>query len=220
MKEKLKKIKIRIMRIPALTRLSNSITLYMWEKNKSRNPPSIIKQKKVIALSKKYNIRHLIETGTYLGDMVFATKDVFTAIDSIELSCGLYEDAVRRFRKENHIKIWNGDSALILVEIIKDSNEPVLFWLDAHYSGGKTARSILGDTPIEKELDIIFNTWNDKSLILIDDARCFTGKDGYPTIDALRKLIGNKSEDLKLNVEDDIIAIQNKNIDQENNTPK
>jgi hypothetical protein len=212
MKEKLKKIKIRIMRIPALTRLSNSIALYEWKRDSSINPPSIFKQKTVIGLARKYNIRHLIETGTYLGDMICATKNTFDKIDSVELGRELYEGAVRRFRKENHIKIWNGDSALILMDMIKDSNEPVLFWLDAHYSGGKTARSTLGDTPIEKELDIILNKWNEKSLILVDDARCFTGKDGYRAIEDLKIMIDKKPLNLDLKIENDIITIKNRNL--------
>ena len=196
------------MRLPPIVSLSNMLALRAWEKNKSVNPPSVVKQKAVIALAKKYAIRRLVETGTYLGDMVDATKKVFEKIDSIELSGELYRDAVRRFRKIKHIKIWNGDSAVVLAEIINDTAEPILFWLDAHYSGGRTARSTLGDTPIEKELDIIFTRWNPKSLILVDDARLFVGEHNYPTLPHLKTFLEQKNPHLDLTVENDIIVIR------------
>jgi hypothetical protein len=48
----------------------------------------------------------------------------------------------------------------VLPLIIKDLNEPAIFWLDGHYSSGITAK---GDKicPIFEELDSIFN--NSKS---------------------------------------------------------
>lgn len=39
-----------------------------------------------------------IETGTYLGDMVWAMKDVFKQIYSIKLSDDLYKKAVKKFK--------------------------------------------------------------------------------------------------------------------------
>ena len=216
MKDTMRKIKIYMVRMPLVSNFFNLLSIFMWrtrsKNDPSLNPPSIVKQRIVISLAKKFGIRRLVETGTYLGDMVFATKKVFNKIDSIELGLELYKNAVQRFKNNSHIKIWKGDSATVLTEIIKDIDEPVLFWLDAHYSGGITARSTLGDTPIERELDIIFGKWNDKSLILIDDARCFTGADGYPTVDALQKLVQDKSKNLELQIKYDIIRIKNKNL--------
>lgn len=177
----------------------------------NKNPPAIVKQRKVISSAKKYRIHHLVETGTYLGDMVYATKKIFDGIDSIELSPDLYTNAVKRFQYYKNIKIWKGDSSILLAEIIQPINEPVIFWLDAHYSGGITARADSGDTPIEKELDTILKKYNEKSIILIDDARCFTGNDGYPTIDTIKNLIYRKSQNLDLNIENDIMTIKRKN---------
>jgi hypothetical protein len=216
MKDKMRKIKMHMVRMPLVSNFFNLLSIYKWKtrsKNDSPlNPPSIVKQRIVISLAKKCGIHRLVETGTYLGDMIYATKNIFDKIDSIELGEELYKNAVQRFKNHRHIKIWNGDSATVLAEIIKNIDEPSLFWLDAHYSGGITARSASGDTPIEKELDIIFNKWNEESLMLIDDARCFTGNDGYPTVEALEKLIRGKSENLELRIENDIIRIKNKNL--------
>lgn len=208
MKNTLRKMKIGFMRLPLVQHISHAFALNAWKKNPTGNPPSIIKQKMVMSMARKYNIRHLIETGTYLGDMVYAAKNSFDKIDSIELSAELYRNAVERFIKNKKIKIWNGDSAIILSEIIKNTDKPSLFWLDAHYSGGRTARSVLGDTPIEKELEIIFEKWNNGNVLLIDDARLFVGRDNYPTIDELRMFINKKSSSLDLKVIDDVIIIK------------
>ena len=214
MKDIVKKIKTGLERTPLLTNLFGLITIYrwnhIWKNTPGAHPPAIIKQKAVIALAKKHNIRRLVETGTYMGDMINATKKIFRKIDSIELSREFYENAVKRFKDTSSIKIWNGDSALILPEIVNTLNESTLFWLDAHYSGGKTARSTLGDTPIGAELDIIFNKWIQGSIVLIDDARLFIGKDNYPTIDELTKIINTKSPLCDVRVNDDMILITEK----------
>lgn len=52
-------------------------------------PPHLIKQETVKEYAHKFSIDILIETGTYLGDMVFAMKDVFSQIYSIELDSDL-----------------------------------------------------------------------------------------------------------------------------------
>ncbi|MDD5318778.1 MAG: hypothetical protein PHF79_03110, partial [Candidatus Pacebacteria bacterium] len=84
---------------------------------------------------------------------------------------------------------------------------PILFWLDAHFSGGKTAKSVLGDTPIEKELDIIFGSWTNGNVILIDDARLFTGTDNYPSLDNLFTMTKNIGRNVEIVEGKDIIKI-------------
>ncbi len=211
MKKTLTKLKRKITQAPVILGISNKINLYRWKKKLLALPPAIVKQRKVIETATRHGIKHLIETGTYLGDMLAATKKVFSRIDSIELSAAFHKNAVRRFAKHPHVKLWNGDSAVMLADITKTAREPIVFWLDAHYSGGATARSPFGDSPIEKELDIIFGSWNPKSVILIDDARLFVGKDNYPTLHDLKAFIGKKSPTLTVEVEDDIIAIAEEN---------
>jgi len=207
-KKALKKIKISFLRLSIINNFFNLIAIKKWEKNPTNNPPSIIKYQKIIAIAKNNNLKNIIETGTYLGDMIEATKKIFTKIDSIELNQELYQEAVKRFRKEPHIKIWNGDSYLILAEIIKDAKQPTLFWLDAHYSGGITAKSEFGDTPINKELEVIFSNWQKDSVILIDDSRLFIGTNNYPTLENLSEYIKKQPLNLKLDIEDDIIIIK------------
>lgn len=70
--------------------------------------------------------------------------------------------------------------------MVKKIRGRCLFWLDAHYSGKGTAK---GDkeSSISHELDIIKTLKNKDHVILIDDAREFTGKNDYPTLDEVKK---------------------------------
>ena len=136
--------------------------------------------------------------------MIDAVKNIFNKVYSIELDKTLYENAVNRFKRYNHIKIINGDSGETLFQILKDVKKPCLFWLDGHYSGETTAKGEF-NTPIFKELTTIINHAVKNHIILIDDARCFVGKDDYPTIEELKFFIKNKN--LNLIVKNDIIII-------------
>lgn len=147
-------------------------------------PPSIIKQRIVTAFGMLYGLRVLVETGTYQGDMVEAQRPYFREIYSIELSRELHDAAKKRF-DQPHIHLLQGDSGEMLGNI--HLSEPTLFWLDGHYSGGITA---LGDKecPIFEELAHIKNS-DLKHVVLIDDARLFTGG-AYPTVPELESFIG------------------------------
>jgi hypothetical protein len=148
----------------------------------------------------------LIETGTYLGDTLYATRNFFTRIVSIELDRTLAENAVRRFERFPHISILQGDSAALLPGIIKELTGPALFWLDAHYSGHITARSDK-DTPIEAELASVAQSPH-RHVILIDDARCFDGTHDYPTIEKLHTTAARLFPRHTFTVTEDIIRIE------------
>ena len=147
-----------------------------------------------------------VETGTYLGEMVNAVKDVFDQIYSIELGVELYQNAKTRFAGIRHITIIQGDSAEVLNEVMAHLNQPCLFWLDSHYSGGITVKGEL-ETPIRKEFSHVFgHSIRSRHVILIDDARCFTGEHDYPTIEQLRDMSKSAGFD-SFEVKDDIIRI-------------
>lgn len=164
---------------------------------------SKIKQNIIEEFQKKCGYNVLIETGTFLGDMVEAQRNNFKKIFSIELQYDLAKGAVDRFKDVGHIKILQGDSGELLRTILKEVNEPAIFWLDAHYSGGLTAK---GDKecPIYQEIDAIFTT-KEHHFLLIDDARLFNGKGDYPTIAQLTKYVQDKDPRYKVSVDNDII---------------
>jgi hypothetical protein len=182
------------------------ITFFLWKlRDKPIPPPHVVKQKILEEYKKKYDIQILIETGTFRGDMIYAHLKTFKKIYSIELDKYLWKEAVKRFKKQEHVKIIQGDSGKILKDLIKEIKERSIFWLDGHYSGGITAK---GDTesPILEELNTILSSKKDH-IILIDDAREFTGKRGYPTIEALKKIIFKEKPGSQIKIQDDVIRI-------------
>jgi hypothetical protein len=119
----------------------------------------------------QYDLKVFVETGTYYGDMINATKKI-DKIYSIELDQYLFEKARKRFESEKHIEIIQGDSSEKLGKILEKINQPALFWLDGQYSGGLTARGDK-DTPIYTELEKIFDSKELGHVIVIDDALWF-----------------------------------------------
>jgi hypothetical protein len=178
-----------------------------WEKQgRPSPPPHIIKEELIHDYAKTFNTQILIETGTYLGDMVHAMRKSFSRIISFELDHNLATQAQNRFANDNHIQIIQGDSGKLLGDHLSAIDEPCLFWLDGHYSGGITAKGAL-ETPIKNELTAILSHPVDGHVILIDDARCFTGENDYPTLDELQKFVAERKPNHKFSVEHDIIRI-------------
>ncbi|MDR1919199.1 MAG: hypothetical protein LBQ65_06090 [Tannerellaceae bacterium] len=177
-----------------------------WEKaGKPIPPPHAVKKTAIREYQTTYGYRILIETGTYYGAMIYAQLNYFDLIYSIELSKELYEKATKRFKKYNKVHLYHGDSATELGNIMKDIVEPVIFWLDGHYSGGETAKG-KKECPIMDELEHILSQ-SQPHIILIDDARCFIGENDYPTIEELQQYLTKKKINHSFEVKDDIIRI-------------
>jgi hypothetical protein len=178
-----------------------------WERQgRPSPPPHVVKEELIKSYAKNFNTNVLIETGTYLGDMVHAMRKSFARILSFELDPNLAAQAQQRFANDNHIQIIQGDSGKLLGEHIANINEPCLFWLDGHYSGGITGKGSL-ETPIKNELSAILSHPVDGHVILIDDARCFTGANDYPTIDELQTFVAERKPNHKFSAEHDVIRI-------------
>jgi len=163
------------------------------------------KQKIIIKIAQKERIRNFIETGTYIGETVKSVLPFFDNIYTIEINRKLYLYNKKKFRKNKNVRVILGNSYKRLQEILPKINEPSIFWLDAHYSGGITSKSD-GLTPIKKELKTILKFWKNNSVVLIDDARLFCGKYGYPDIQWIRSIFKNKKVNIK--IENDVIIIK------------
>ncbi len=173
-------------------------------------PPHLVKQSVVKEYANRFSLETLVETGTYLGFMVRSTKDTFRRIYSIELEENLYRRAAKKFLKFSHVKILQGDSGEVLARLLQTIDQPCLFWLDAHYSSGAAFQTGKGNvlTPILSELEHIFTHPKAQDhVILIDDAREFTGENDYPTISRLREVVSRAMPGFTLEVQDDIIRI-------------
>ncbi|TSD65884.1 hypothetical protein FFF34_000355 [Inquilinus sp. KBS0705] len=187
--------------------IDKKLILDNWYQNgKPLPPPHLYKIDNIRQYANKFNTKIFIETGTYLGETLNASKQIFKKLISIELDKTLYKNAANMFANDKHIKIYNGDSGLVLEEILIDVTEPCLFWLDGHYSEGITAKGEL-NTPIIKELKHIFNNPIKNHVVLIDDARCFNGEHDYPTINELQKIVREYNPSYTFLVQDDIIRI-------------
>lgn len=179
-----------------------------WKSKGSKLPmPHYGKQRVLLEYIERFTPKVFIETGTYTGYMVYAVLNSFEEIFSIELDSNLFEKAKRRFRGYDHVHIIHGQSGEILPEILKHITQPCLFWLDAHWSGGSTAKGEV-ETPIMLELQCILNHKEaENHVVLIDDARLFTGSNNYPTLKTLEHFILNIHPSWVFEIGEDIIRV-------------
>lgn len=162
---------------------------------------------------KRINASTLIETGTYKGDMIHAMYSNFDNLYSVEIYEELYKECEKRFTGRDKVHLYNGDSSNLLPVMIREAlsngnNSSIVFWLDGHYSGKATGRGVK-DTPIYEELQGLFEALKDKGVqyvICIDDAREFTGKNDYPTLEELSDFI-HSNGNFDIRVKSDIIRV-------------
>ncbi len=139
-------------------------------------------------LASFFRIETFVETGTFSGNTTAEAARVFRKVYTVELGEKMYKAAAQKFIHTKNVYTYHDNSVHFLVKIIPTLNDPVIFWLDAHYCGVGTAR---GDsrTPIKDELDTICRNHNRYNVILIDDIRAFgtrennreyKGYDAYP----------------------------------------
>jgi len=169
-------------------------------------PPHAYKQRVLRDCSRAHGARVMVETGTYLGDMLEALREDFGQVYSIELDRELHERAVRRFAGRRNVSILCGDSATVLPRLLDSISHPALFWLDGHFSAGITARGDK-DTPVVAELEAIARHPVRGHVVLIDDARCFDGSHDYPSLQEIREFASRHWPDHTFEVKDDIIRI-------------
>jgi hypothetical protein len=166
--------------------------------------PHLLKQKVVREYGERFGLKTLVETGTYYGEMVAAMKSRFDHIYSIEFVPALAERATRKFARDEHVRIFCGDSRVVMPEVLALLTGPALFWLDAGYYGwvGKQ-----GDQQrLTAELEMILSHPY-PHLILLDDARGLTGRDGIPSVGDVKAYVESKFPQRSVAVEFDIMRI-------------
>jgi hypothetical protein len=177
---------------------------YWILRGRPERSPHLLKQKVVREYSEKFGLRTLVETGTYYGEMVAAMRRRFDRIYSIESVPALAERAQRKFAREQHIRIFCGDSRAVMPEVLALLNGPALFWLDAGYYGwvGKQ-----GDQQrLSAELEMILSH-PFAHIILLDDARGLTGRDGIPSVGDVTADIESKFPTRHVEVQHDIMRV-------------
>ncbi len=178
-----------------------------WEtRGKPMPPPHFVKQLAIKDLARRHGLRVLVETGTYRGEMVRAMAGGFDRIYSIELDRALFLAVQEQLRRRRHVRLLLGDSTSQLPQVLAELDGPALFWLDAHYTGAHAGRADV-NTPIMRELAAVAAHAVKSHVVLIDDARLFTGGDDYPTLALLHECTQRLFPQHVFEVLDDIIRL-------------
>lgn len=164
------------------------LQLLVWTAGRNRGAvPPVVKRRRILKEARSAGIGVLVETGTYRGITVDRLHRHFDQLVSIELDDQLWAAAVARFSHLPHVRILHGDSGMLLPGVVEEVQRPAVYWLDAHYSGGITARGE-EDTPVVTELEAVARLGTADDVILIDDARLFD-EEPYPSIEKLREVV-------------------------------
>lgn len=123
-----------------------------------------------------------IETGSFEGDGIQAAIDSgYKYIYSIEVQPHYYEHCQRRFGNYNNVSVLLGDSGSLLKEILSSVNQPAVFWLDGHYSGGATGSSGI-ESPLLQEVSTVIDHDSQDHVVMIDDVRDFKDSQRIDTV--------------------------------------
>ena len=131
-----------------------------------------------------------VETGFGVGMSAATASELFEEVLSVELSEEHWQAGSKLFAGVPNVHLLQGDSGEMLPKMLADVGyRRAVVWLDAHYSGGKTAKGAT-DTPIRAELKALAENHSRRDhFLLIDDLLSFTGTDGYPTVEELVQLV-------------------------------
>jgi hypothetical protein len=166
--------------------------------------PHLLKQKVVREYGERFGLRTLVETGTYYGEMVAAMKDDFDRIYSIEFLQEFASRAKRKFARHKNVRIFCGDSRVVMPEVLALLQAPALFWLDAGYYGWVGIRT--NEQRLSAELEMILGH-PFPHVILLDDARGLTGRDGIPSVDDVKSYVESTFTQRSVEVKYDIMRI-------------
>ena len=113
-----------------------------------------------------------VETGSHTGGGIHvALYSGFRQVRSIEIDPNFYQACVNTYKDDSRVKLYLGDSAIMLYEMIEDIKEPITFFLDGHLAKGSTLAS--QEVPLLRELEHIKRHPVKTHTILIDDRRGF-----------------------------------------------
>ena len=153
-----------------------------------------------------------IETGTFYGTTSEWASKLFKVVYTIEKETHFFQAAEKKFNNTN-VNCINGASSTCLSSILKNIDDTVIFWLDAHWSCEDTSGEEK-ECPLLEEISII-NKWNRDCVILIDDASDFLCSppkphkpDHWPSIsEVINKLNDISSDRFIVVIHDVIIAV-------------
>lgn len=133
-------------------------------------------------LLKQYHNPVFCETGTFRGDSLqLAIEAGFERIIGIDNDQESIDFCTKRFdlinKRNDQIKLFKGDSAVDLWSIIKLINQPILFFLDAHFQMIEGMEKGDNPFPLIEELKQIGKHPIKTHTIIIDDFLYLTHPD-------------------------------------------
>jgi hypothetical protein len=165
------------------------------------------KRELLLRVARDFGCLRFVETGTYVGETTAFMAENGLRCTTIELDHSLAERARSRFQSGPHeIAVLEGDSTVLLPQVIAALDGPALFWLDAHFSSGVTAGA--GSAPpLLTELTLILAHRQYRHCIAIDDARDLLGLNGYPNIRKVASSVSGRRADYTIRLVHDIVLI-------------
>lgn len=129
----------------------------------------------------KYPNRIGIDVGSYRGDSIQAFLDAgFEEVRSIDISIDQYLFCCDRFNLydkheplQKRIKLYEGDSSKMLWEMIRDIQEPMTVFLDAHWQFFENEDPGANPFPLLKELEQIGRHPIRTHTLIVDDWHIF-----------------------------------------------
>jgi len=137
-----------------------------------KSPEWSLKAEFISMLKQEFNADNFVETGTLSGGTTNKARLIFDSVYTVELGKKLYQAACDRFKNDKNVHVYYGDSGSVLTKILPNVTGKIIFWLDAHASGGDTAMGS-SYSPVIEELQAIKISKIADAVILIDDLRDF-----------------------------------------------
>lgn len=174
----------------------------------------------ILQLMERYELRNFIETGTYYGNTAVWAASHFDNVITIEYSREIYEETIARHGKIQNINFMFGDSRAALQSIVSKLTRPAIFWLDSHWSGGKTYGQN-DECPLIEEILAIVKSKR-AHFVFIDDARLFMSPpprpnriEQWPSIDEVIEAIKSGSHKYYIVLFEDVIIAVPEYVEQD-----
>jgi hypothetical protein len=192
--------------IPApIRRLRGKLAyLHLLETNPFIPAPGEVRRVCLLHAQRNLRYRNFVETGTHLGETAATAAGLFENVHTVELDPMLARRAKERFQDSANVTVHEGNSADVLPTLLPRLEGGTLLWLDAHYSGGATARGE-EDTPLLQELESIRLYAVRPVAVLIDDARMLGTDPAYPSLPKVVQQLQRIDERLKIGVIADLV---------------
>lgn len=120
-------------------------------------------EKEIIKLKNLFQIKTVIETGTYLGETTKFMCENFEKVIGIEISDEYYSKTIETCYDKSNLNLVKDSSVNYLSANLKEigkNEKTILFYLDAHWDSY---------WPLKDEIKSISENFHNKSIIVIDD---------------------------------------------------